>query len=86
MNTITNRESKFSFIHDNPKYSTGVLGYDGYIVTETEKAIQFQVGSGKIWLPKSVICFRGDTITVSPWFKYNDAQWKVIEPESTFYS
>lgn len=88
MDTLTtaNASGILAFIHENPVYRTGVLSYEGSIVKETEKAIQFQVGEGKIWFPRSAITVGQTTVQVKKWFKYDDKQWKIIEPVSTFFS
>lgn len=82
-------KSLFHFEHVLKKYRNheGVLSFSGNLQRETEKAYLFAVGSGSIWLPKSAVSLndKGQAIIAS-WFKYNDEQFKIIEPVSTFYS
>lgn len=90
MDTLTtaNPRAILEFVHPIQKYrtDTGVLGFKGSVLKETEKAVQFQIGKGQVWFPRSAIDIGQNTVHIKKWFKYNDEQWKIIEPESVFFS
>lgn len=76
-----------TFLHTNPKYGTGELSYEGTKLKETEKAMCFEIGGGKVWFPKSALKFTDDsTVEVAKWFKYDDRVWTIIEPVSQFFA